>query len=179
MRLMKRPLFIHLFGSRLTLLAATLCAGTAQAATNIASTVSASATVLASCQTPSTNALAFGTYSPSEDKPGTTTLSVRCTGGTPIVVSLNKGTTTGASIAQRKLANGTNTLNYNLYSNSPGPGGTNGSVWGDTALVNTVSSTGLGLGTDRTFTVYGLIPAGQNNAVPGNYSDLITVTVTY
>ena len=176
MRLMKRPLFILSTGPGLALLAAVLCTGTAQAASNTASSVSATASVLASCQTPSTNTLAFGTYNPAlaSANDASTTLTVRCTGGTPIVVSLNKGTTTGASIAQRKLVSGTNTLNYNLYTSSART-----TVWGETASVDTVSGTGSGLGTDVTFTVYGRIPPGQNNAVPGNYSDLITVTVTY
>lgn len=171
---MKRPLFIRLFGIGPALLAATLCAGHTYAATNTASSVSASATVLASCQTPSTNTLAFGTYAPANNSDAITTVNVRCTGGTPIVVSLNKGTTTGASIAQRKLVSGANTLNYNLYTNSA-----RSTVWGETASVDTRSGTGSGLGTDVTFTVFGRIPSGQVNAVPGNYSDLITVTVTY
>jgi len=152
-------------------------AGLCQAATTTA-TFTVSATVDSQCQSISANALSFGNYNPASatDNDAQATFAVRCTSGTPIVVSLNKGTTTGGTIAQRLLGSGTTDtfLNYNLYTATG-----RSLVWGETAGTNTMSETGTGLGTDVSFTVFGRIPAGQSNIKPGNYADTITITVTY
>jgi spore coat protein U-like protein len=63
-------------------------------------------------------------------------------------------------------------LKYNLYSDS-----THMTIWGDgTGGSSTV--TGTNGHTTNNFTVYGQIPTPQGIA-PNNYSDSITVTVTY
>jgi spore coat protein U-like protein len=74
----------------------------------------------------------------------------------------------------RTIANGGNTLNYNLYRDSA-----RSQVWGDgSGSTFTVTGTGSGLLTASTLTVYGDIAAAQDKP-PGTYTSTITVTVTY
>lgn len=153
-------------------------AGTASAQT-ATSTFNVTATVAENCLVSGTN-LAFGTYTPAGGAlSGTSTVTVRCTRTTPYTVSLNAGTTVGGTLAQRLLANGAETLQYNLYTT----GGFT-TIWGDgTGGTGTVAGTGNGMsiGAANTHTVHGQLPDNATNqdAPPGNYSDTITVTVTY
>jgi spore coat protein U-like protein len=71
------------------------------------------------------------------------------------------------------MRNGTNTLNYTLYTTS---GRT--SIWGDGTL-STVTANGTGTGNNQTLTVYGRVPSGQSNLAAGNFSDTVTATITY
>jgi spore coat protein U-like protein len=137
-------------------------------------TFNSSAKVNPQCNAVTAGAMAFGTYVPdaATDQTASSTVSVSCTKTTPIQISLNKGTTTGATTAARKLASGSDTLNYNLYSDS-----SRSSIWDDAS--NKVAGTGAGLSTKLDFTVYGKIPSGQVDTVPGDYSDVVTVTVSY
>jgi spore coat protein U-like protein len=93
-----------------------------------------------------------------------------------VSVSLDRGTTAGSSISARRLADGRgNTLDYQLYTSV-----TRSTVWGDgTAGSATVVASGLGLASTMQFVVHGVIPAGQSTAVPGQYTDSITITLTY
>jgi spore coat protein U-like protein len=155
---------------------ALLVDATASAAT-VTATFGVSASVAASCSTPATNAVTFGAYSPLTGNASTAsaTLSVTCTYATPFTIALNAGSNS-ASLSERKMSNGTQTLGYNLYTTS---GHT--SVWGDgTAGSSTQSGSGATGATPSavSFTVYGQIPASQN--VPAaSYTDTVTVTVTY
>jgi len=141
----------------------------------------------------STVGVAFGVYDPlavaSVDATGT--VSVRCvwtSSGSPgtqwvsPVVSLSGGLSPG-TLLQRRLRNATgDLLNYNLYRDA---GRTQ--IWGDgssgtfTATIGPATLVLLPSGSPRTGsrTVYGRMPAGQTAAVPGSYSDVITVTVTF
>lgn len=105
-----------------------------------------------------------------------TTVTVKCTKNSPYTVGLNAGTTTGATIAQRLMANGADTMQYNLYTDT-----TRATIWGNTAAAPSwVSGTGAGLGTPQVLTVYGRVPTGQTNLAVGSYQEnTITVTVTY
>jgi spore coat protein U-like protein len=145
----------------------------ASAATTTAS-FQVTAAVSSSCASPATNAIDFSNYSPLDttDRTATATLSVTCTNSTPFMVTFNAGTTSGATLAQRKLANGANTLNYNLYKDSA-----HALILNET---NTLTGTGATTAAPSAvdFTVYASIPKNQN-AVAGSYSDTITVTVTY
>lgn len=117
--------------------------------------------------------LAFGAYDPTSASAttGQTTVTVLCTVGTAYNVGLNAGGGSGATVATRKLTNGSDTLDYTLYSDS---GRT--TVWGNTVGTNTVSGT-YALA-QAPLNVYGRITAGQS--VPaGTYNDTITVTITY
>lgn len=140
-------------------------------------TVTSTATVLPTCRALTIAPLAFGEYQPAgNDSVATASISVQCSASTPVSVSLDRGTTAGSSIAARRLADGRgNTLDYQLYTSV-----TRSTVWGDgTAGSATVVASGLGLASTMQFVVHGVIPAGQSTAVPGQYTDSITITLTY
>ena len=102
---------------------------------------------------------------------------MNCTKSTGYTVALNGGTTTGGTVAQRLMANGANTLQYNLYTTN-----TYTTIFGDgTGTSVTQAGTGSGVNTANTLTVYGQLPDSATNqaAVPGSYTDTVQVTVTY
>lgn len=133
-------------------------------------TFQVSATVMASCSM-TTNPLAFGTYTTTQVT-ATTTLSVTCTNGSPYNVGLDAGTSTGATVATRKMTGpGGALLGYSLNRDA---GYT--SNWGNTPGTDTVAGTGTGLA--QNLTVYGQIPGGQLPVV-GSFTDTITTTITY
>jgi spore coat protein U-like protein len=121
--------------------------------------------------TVSTSGLSFGTYdvfSPLNDDI-TGTISVNCASGTSYTLSLSSGFGTYAA---RTMTSGTNLLAYNLFLDP-----TRLTIWGD-GSAGTGTASGVGTGTNADTPVYGRIPAGQNVPV-GNYSDVVTVTVTF
>jgi spore coat protein U-like protein len=161
-----------------TLAAGVMVAGVAPAASTTTTTnIAVSATVQATCSATAT-ALGFGTYTPGAGAlASNSTISIKCTKSTPYTVSLNGGSTTGGTVAQRLMANGTNTLQYNLYTTAGFAtifgDGTNGS--------QTSTGTGAGVGTANAVTVFGQLLDSTTNqaAVPGAYTDTVLVTVTY
>jgi spore coat protein U-like protein len=125
----------------------------------------------------SATALNFGGYDGTVAKTGTSDISVRCSTGTTFSVLLSTG---GGTFAQRLLAgSGSNALQYNLYTTAAAS-----TIWGDGT-----NSTGIGGGTGAgmasgsavPFTVHGVLPdnAFNQGAPSGNYTDTITVTVSY
>ena len=151
-------------------LAAAVAAGPAYAST-ASTTFQVTATVASNCGISASN-LSFGTYTPDTALNGTTTLSLTCTSGLAYNVGLDKGLN-GADVSHRSMNQGTNLLNYALYSDS---GRTTN--WGNTVGTDTVAGTGTG--SAQSMTVYGRIPAVQPVYVPaGSYSDTITATVTF
>jgi spore coat protein U-like protein len=161
---------------KLTLVAAALAAGIADAATTT-TTFTVTASVLATCSTTAT-ALAFGTYTPGAGAlANSSTISVKCTKNTPYTVALNAGTTAGGTLAQRLMGSGANRLQYNLFTTAALT-----TIFGDgTGGTGTGAGTGAGVATANSLTVFGQLPDNATNqaAVPGSYSDTITVTVTY
>jgi len=138
-------------------------------------TFNTTANVVDQCNTLTASDMAFGAYDPfsGTSLDSTNTVSVTCTTGTSWDVALNAGTTTGGTIALRKMTNGSETLDYNVYTNA---GHT--TIWGDgTSGSNTV--TGTGTGAAQNSTAYGRVMVSQTGVSTGSYSDLITVTVTY
>ena len=137
--------------------------------------------------------VAFGTYDPLAVVPVDTTGSVAVTcvwtssGGSGVqrigpVISLSAGLPPG-SYAQRRLRSpGGDLLNYNLYVDAART-----QIWGNgssgtfTAPTSPATLNLRPSGRPRTGsrTIYGRMPAGQVNAVPGSYSDTITVTVNF
>lgn len=160
-----------------TLTAAVVAAGVAQAATTTTATFAVTATVLSTCSATAAT-LAFPNYTPGAGAQiGNTTISVKCTKNTPFTVALDAGSTTGDAFAQRLMASGVNTLQYNLYTTAA-----LNTVFGDgNAGTSTVGGTGLGVATANSVQVYGQVPDSATNqaAIAGSYSDLITVTVSY
>ena len=159
-----------------TLAATALAAGMADAATTPAS-FQVTATVLSTCSATAAT-LPFGNYTPGAGALAVNTaISVRCTKNTPYTISLNGGSTTGGTVGQRLMASGANTLQYNLYTTAAFA-----TVFGDgTGASQTEPGTGAGVATAVAFTVFGQLPDNATNqaAVPGAYTDTITVTVTY
>lgn len=155
-----------------------ICAGVASAAQSTA-TFQVQAAVSANCLVSASN-LAFGAYDPSSatDLDVDTSVSVRCTKDTPFTVALNAGVTSGATLVQRRMTNGTDFMNYNLYTTAART-----TIFGDgTGGTGTVGGTGAGLGAAQaqSVSVFGRIPALQSTLSPGTYTETtITATVTY
>lgn len=157
----------------LATIGAALSVPVAFAATDTA-TMAVSTTVNASCSISAT-ALAFGSYDPvvthaSTPLDGTGTVTIACTSGAAVDVDLDFGLNAGAG-TQRKLLSGTDTINYDLFSDS---GRT--TAW-DNTEANDVNRTGTGA--DDVLTVYGRVPAGQTGAPSGTYTDTVTATVNF
>ena len=149
---------------------------TSYAVNTVTTSFQVTANVVAQCSVTATN-LAFGAVDPlGGNIDQTSTVSVKCTKNSPYTVGLNAGTTTGSTIAARLMANGADTMSYNLYTDSA-----RSTVWGNSATAPTwVSGTGAGMGTAQVLTVYGRVPTGQTNLAVGSYSEpTVTVTVTY
>lgn len=157
--------------------AATTLAVPTHAATTTA-TLTVNATLVSSCNV-SGSVLNFGSsidpLSASVPVDASSTMTVQCTNTTPYAVSLNAGANAGgaSAFANRNMKHGTsNLLGYQLYLDSG-----RSTVWGDgTASSSTYSGTGSG--SNQTLTIYGRLPS-LTGAVPGGYTDAVTVTITY
>jgi spore coat protein U-like protein len=160
----------------MTLIFGAVWAGIADCATT-STTFAVTETVQANCSATATT-LAFSAYTPGAGaKANNSTISVKCTKNTPYTIALNGGTTTGGSIAQRLMASGANTLQYNLFTTAAFS-----QIFGDgSGTSKTVAGTGAGVGTVNAVTVFGQLPDSATNqaAVAGSYTDTITVTITY
>jgi len=99
-------------------------------------------------------------------------VTVNCTTGSDYNVDVDAGTVTAATVASRKMSNGTKLLSYTVYTSAART-----TIWGDgTATSGTVAGTGSGA--SQSIPAYGRIFAGQ--VVPAAaYSDTINVTVSY
>ena len=135
----------------------------------------------------SSSGMAFGNYDvfAAGANNGNATLNVTCQQELadrgadkiqPYVVSLSPGSS--GSYVQRTMKNGTETLNYNIYTSNA-----YSVVWGDgngstgTQSGTAVINNGHPVATN-TFTAYGRVPALQDVAV-GHYTDNITMTITW
>ncbi len=158
--------------STAAMLVSGLFAPSANASTTTTSAFPVTATVLSACIV-TASPLAFGNYNPTSATPLTanTNVLVTCTFGTPYNVGLNQGLGTGATITNRKMMSGVNSLTYQLFQDA---GHTTN--WGQT--IGTDTETGTGTGVAQNYVVYGSIPASQV-APAGLYADTITVSVTY
>lgn len=144
----------------------------ASCATSVTSTFTTQVTITAACTINSAATLNFGSQGVLVDNlEQTATLQVQCTNTTDFNIGLDAGTGRGATVAIRKLTNGTHTVNYLLYSDS---GRT--TVWGNTVGSDTVAAAASGA--SQSFTLYGRIPA-QAIPAPGVYTDTVTVTIMY
>jgi spore coat protein U domain-containing protein, fimbrial subunit CupE1/2/3/6 len=156
-----------------------LAASSATQAGTATSSLAVNASVSANC-TITTSAVAFGAYDPivtnaTTALDGTGTVSVTCTNGSAVAVTLDQGanaangSTDTVPLRQMKDST-TDVLAYFLYSDA---GHT--TVWGNTAGTG---ENDTGNGVQQTLTVYGSVPAGQN--VPAaSYSDTVIATVTF
>jgi spore coat protein U-like protein len=147
--------------------------GTASAATSTG-TLSVTANVVAVCIIGNAT-LAFGTYNPTLATATTATTSVQltCSLGTPYNIGMGVGAGTGATIALRQMTATGGTLGYKIFRDA---GFTNN--WGTTIGTDTLAGTSSASTLANTINIYGQIPAGAA-AVIGNYTDSVTMTVTY
>jgi len=134
-----------------------------------------SASVVANC-TITTSPVAFGAYDPVSANAATNltasgSVNVACTKGTPATIDLgNGGSFSGGS---RRMASGTDFLNYSLFKDAAltlawGSGIAGGSTAAYTAATKAVTSV----------TVFGMVPAAQDITV-GAYSDVVVATINY
>lgn len=168
---MTRPFF----PVRRALALAGLCLATLSASAQTSSTsatFSVTATVQPSCTVVGGGTLAFGVVVPGVQSDSNLVLTTICTKDTGYVLSLNAGTGSSATVAQRRMTSGANTLDYQLYrdSNRTDP-------WGDGSN-GTSTFSGTGIGTPQQITVYGRVPSNASVS-EGSYSDTVTVTATY
>ena len=139
---------------------------------NAQTTFRVSARVQAVCDITASD-LSFGNYTAQSGTPllGTTQLLATCTPNTTYNVGLNEGTSPGATVNQRRMVSGANSLNYQLYSDA-----SRSTIWGNTPGTDTVAGVGTGVAVQHV--VYGTVPAAQ--VVPAaEYSDVITVRIYY
>lgn len=120
--------------------------------------------------------LNFGVYDPGATAAGksTATITLKCLVGLLPSFSVALSAGNSGSYAVRKMMNGGDALNYNLYTDSNAT-----MIWGDgNGGTSTDNYDGLiSLGSTQ-FTIYGAVPHGQYPAT-GNFTDSIMVTVTY
>ena len=167
---------LHRIASALLASGLLLAALPGQAATATAS-ISVTATFISSC-TVSGGTINFGSAidptSAAVPIDASTNLTVICSNTTPYSVALNAGTNAGGASAfsARAVKNGASTLGYQLYSDV-----LHTVVWGDGTSTSTTSP-GVGTGSNQSMTVYGRLPS-VTGAIPGTYTDAVTVTVTY
>jgi spore coat protein U-like protein len=157
--------------------------GSLFAASSAAVGLSVTASVTAKCVVSSTSVVAFGAYDPvvtnssgGSDLDSTGSVGIKCTPGNGTSISLDSGA--NASTNQRRMLGPTGSssqyLSYNLYSDSGrtvawGDGSNGASPFAISAAANA---------TERTFTVYGRVPKGQDVNV-GSFSDTVQVTVNF
>ena len=147
--------------------------GIAPAATT-SQNMGVSADISNTCSFGTVNTLAFGAYDPvvanaTTDLTGSTTFGLTCTSGDPITIGLSLGA--NAVSSQRYMA-GTgegDKLSYNLYQD-----GSDTTAWNDTSSLFDDTGTGSSI----TYTVYGVVPHGQNEPAD-TYSDTVSIDVTY
>ena len=147
-------------------------AGLAFAGTTTGS-LSVSATVGNNCQITNTPSITFGNYNPLDTTPVDQqgTISLACTKGAVAVIALDTGANpthaTGTTRAMKDAA--TAYVSYELYSDS---GRT--TVWTSTGVTEPAAPSKTAV----SYTVYGRIPAGQDQ--PANsYSDTVGITVNF
>ncbi len=150
----------------------TLFGGAAHAATTT-STFGVQLTVTAQCVINSTATLNFGSNGViNSNIDQTADLKIQCTNTTPYKIGLDAGTTVGGDTTTRLMtAGGSDTVQYQLFQN---PGRTTN--WGNNTASDTKNDNGSGA--EQTHTIYGRVPV-QSTGSPGNYTDTVTVTVTY
>jgi spore coat protein U-like protein len=131
-----------------------------------------SATVVATCSV-STTAVNFGNYQ-GADLYSTGDVAVTCSQGTPYNIALDAGQNFDGS---RKIGNGVDAIPYALCQYGPCVG-----QWGDASYGDTYSAgyslADTGNGASQSHTVYGWL-LGTGPVSPGNYTDVVNVTVYY
>jgi spore coat protein U-like protein len=150
-------------------------AGTSTAALTVQITITASCTINAA--TLNFGASVAGTTLVASAVSGSTTASVTCTSGSPYSIGMDNGANVSGS--QRRMANGANYLNYNLYVDS-----LHANPWTTASSSSTCTTTsdcylGTGSGSAQTVNIYGAVPSTGTAPPTGTYTDTVTMTITY
>lgn len=132
-----------------------------------------SADISDTCSFGTVNTLAFGAYDPvvtnaSTDLTTSTTFGLTCTSGDAISIGLSLGAN-AVSTQRYMVGTADDKLSYNLYQNS-----SNTTAWNDSSSLYDDTGTGSSV----TYTVYGVVPHGQNEPAD-TYSDTVSIDVTY
>ncbi len=135
-------------------------------------TFNAQIIIIEDCDIVSASNLDFGTEGVlASNVDATATLSVQCTNSTTYNIGLDAGSGAGATTTTRKMSNGLQTVDYQMFTD---PGRTNN--WGDSIGTDTVAATGTGLA--QNYTIYGRVPP-QSTPSANTYTDTVTITVTF
>lgn len=148
------------------------CAAAALAVALLTGVPDATAQLGANCSV-STTGVAFGTYDVFSPSPRTSTgtITYSCTAGLLIRIELATGSS--GSYAARTLGNGTDSLQYNLYTD-----GGYATVWGNGSGGTGVFSEIASVGPAVSVPVYARVPAAQNVSI-GSYSDTVIATIVF
>ncbi|HYI48433.1 MAG TPA: spore coat U domain-containing protein [Allosphingosinicella sp.] len=132
-----------------------------------------SATVTENC-TLTTDPVAFGNVDVTTGAavPGVGGIAVTCTNGVAWSADADAGAGTGASILDRRMADGANLLSYQLYTEP-----TRTEIWGDGEDGETIDDEGTG--SEQVVPIYARVIAAQSDVPSGTYADTVVVTVTY
>ncbi len=145
--------------------------------------LSITASVAAKCIISSVTTVAFGAYDPvttnsatGTDLDGTGSVGIKCSPGNGLSISIDSGVNASGNQKRMQGPSGTSSafLNYDLYSES-----TRTTTWGNGS--NGASALAISTSTnasERTFTVYGRVPKGQDVNV-GSFSDTVQATVNF
>jgi spore coat protein U-like protein len=158
-------------------LGASLMSGqSAEAAGSFSPTFTVTASVNSSCTFDSITGISFGPYVTSADTDAAGQLSVDCSAGSSVIVTLNdgsNGTGTAAAPFRRMIDPLSATpLHYALYSDAART-----LQWGADAA-NDVAITNLPAGV-TSIPIYGRIPQGQTVLSGTGYTDTVTASVSY
>lgn len=135
-------------------------------------TFTVQATVISDCSIISAPNINFGNVGVmTANLDVTSTLTVSCTPGTIYSFALDGGSVAGSTVNNRLMAQGANTLQYQLYSDSART-----QVWGQTPGTDTQGGTGTG--SNSVYTIYARMPP-QNTPPVGVYTSTVTATLSY
>jgi spore coat protein U-like protein len=115
------------------------------------------------CTSLSITGLMFGSYTGAAPVATTATLTVTCPAGLAYMIGVNGGDSGNSSARTMEDISSGAHLSYGLYQDSA-----HTILLGDASGVTTIAGTGTG--SAQSYTVYGLMAAGQNGA-PGSYAD--------
>ncbi|MGL4859765.1 MAG: Csu type fimbrial protein [Enterobacteriaceae bacterium] len=104
------------------------------------------------------------------------TITVKCTSGLSYTIALDAGQNSGGSVTNGRnmlLSGGTQTLNYQLYSNTG-----YSQIWGNGTNGGAIVSA-TGSGSTQSFVIYGTLFSRQTQPASGQYSDTVTATISY
>jgi len=151
--------------------AAFLCAAGSAAAATATSTFTVTITITSACTVTTTSNMAFASTGLLNAAVNATAgFNVTCSTGTSYAIGLDNGSNVSGS--QRRMKGGASNseyISYNLYSDS-----NHTVVWDNTTTVS-----GTGSGSAQSLIVYGQVPVQTTPSAASNYTDTVTVTVTY